>query len=189
MVTGTPGFVGGGVFFRCGIFGGFFFRGGAAPFSNPPPRPATASRDLGFYLLTALLLVARGQSVRRRRAWDARNIQYDGHLGVLSIFDSFFIAMAVLLVAFLMVPVGKSWGPTHETYEYLRSPLVRWEDDFNRLFAGLPARRPLPYRIWGDVMAFQGTIDPASTVVLQVNSPVPMYWRARTYGTDRKSVV
>ena len=183
VVTWTSGFLAGWVFFRYGNFWGVFILGGAGLVSNLTYLPATASRDLGFYLLTALLLVARVQSVRRRRAWDARNIRYDGHLGVLSIFDSIFIAIAVLVVAFWMLPVGKSWGPTHETYEYLRSPLVRWEDDFNRLFAGLPARRPLPYRIWGDVMAFQGTIDPASTVVLQVNSPVPMYWRARTYGT------
>ncbi len=183
VVTWTSGFLAGWVFFRYGNFWGVFILGGAGLLSNLTYLPETASRDLGIYLLTALLLVARVQSVRRRRGWDARNIRYDEHLGLLSIFDSLLIAIAVLLVAFLVLPVGKSWGPTHETYEYLRSPLVRWEDDFNRLFAGLPARRPLPYRIWGDVMAFQGTINPASTVVLQVNSPVPMYWRARTYGT------
>ena len=61
---------------------------------------------------------------------------------------------------------------------------MSWEEDFNRLFAGLPARRPLPYRIWGDTMAFQGTINyPTDTPVLQVNSPVPMYWKARSYAT------
>ena len=47
-----------------------------------------------------------------------------------------------------------------------------------RLFAGLPARRPLPYRIWGDTLAFQGTINPTDTPVLQVNSPVPLYWES-----------
>ena len=183
VVTWTSGFLAGWVFFRYGNFWGVFILGGAGLVSNLTYLPESASRDLGIYLLTALLLVARVQSVRRRRGWEARNIRYDGHLGLLSICDSFLIAIAVLVVAFLVLPVGKSWGPTHETYEYMRSPLVRWEDDFNRLFAGLPARRPLPYRIWGDVMAFQGTINPATTVVLQVNSPVPMYWRARTYGT------
>ena len=183
VVTWTSGFLAGWVFFRYGNFWGVFILGGAGLISNLTYLPESASRDLGIYLLTALLLVARVQSVRRRRGWDARNIRYDGHLGLLSIFDSFLIAIVVLVVAFLVLPVGKPWGPTHDTYEYIRSPLVRWEDDFNRLFAGLPARRPLPYRIWGDVMAFQGTINPATTVVLQVNSPVPMYWRARTYGT------
>ena len=183
VVTWTSGFLAGWVFFRYGSFWGVFILGGAGLVSNLTYLPPNVSWYLGIYLLTALLLVARVQSVRRRQGWDARNIRYDGHLGVLAIVDSLFIAVAVLVVAFLMLPVGRSWGPTHETYEYLRSPLVRWEDDFNRLFAGLPARRPMAYRIWGDVMAFQGTINPAPTVVLQVNSPVPMYWRARTYGT------
>jgi transglutaminase-like putative cysteine protease len=68
-------------------------------------------------------------------------------------------------------------------YEGLRSPLVRWEDDFHRLFAGLPARRALPYRIWGDSIAFQGTINPTTVPVLQDNSPMPMYLKARSYGT------
>ena len=55
----------------------------------------------------------------------------------------------------------------------MRSPMQAWEDDFNRLFAGLPAQRPIGYRIWGDVMAFQGTINPTDAVVLRVESPTP----------------
>jgi len=183
VVTWTSGFLAGWFFFRYGNFWGVFILGGAGLVSNLTYLPPQASWYLWIYLLTGLLLVARVQSVRRRQDWDARNIRYDGHLGILAICDSFVIAIIVLVVAFLLVPVGKPWGPTHETYEYLRSPLVRWEGDFNRLFAGLPARRPLPYRIWGDVMAFQGMIDPSDKAVLQVNSPVPMYWKARTYGT------
>ena len=62
-------------------------------------------------------------------------------------------------------------------------PLVGLEDDFNRLFAGLPARRDIGFRVWDDVMAFQGTISPATTHTLLVESPVPMYWKARTYDT------
>ena len=182
VATWASGFLAGWVFFRYGNFWGVFILGGTGLLSNLTYLPATASIHLGFYLLTALLLMARVQSVRRRREWDRRGMRYDGHLGLLSISDSIFIAIAVMLVAFLL-PVGKPWGPTHDVYEYMRSPLIRWEDDFNRLFAGLPARRPLPYRIWGDVMAFQGSIDPSLTPVLQINSPVPMYWRARTYGT------
>ena len=183
VATWATGFLAGWMFFRYGNIWVIFLLGGAGLLSNLTYLPPAASADLAVYLLLALLFMARVQSIRRRREWDARNIQYDGHLGFLSIADSVLIAFAVLLVAFFAMPVGKSWGPTHATYEHLRSPLVSWEEDFNRLFAGLPARRPMPYRIWGDVMAFQGTLDLANTPVLQVNSPVPMYWRARTYGT------
>ena len=91
-------------------------------------------------------------------------------------------AVVALLIAFLL-PVGGQWAPANSFYNFTRSPLVHWEGDFNRLFAGLPARRPLPYRIWGDTMAFQGTINPTDTPVLQVNSPVPLYCKARSYAT------
>jgi transglutaminase-like putative cysteine protease len=170
------------VFFRYRNFWGVFILGGAGLLSNLTYLPATASVDLAIYLFTALLLIGRVQSVRRRQEWQRRNFQYDSHLGLLAISDTVLIGLAVLIIAFLL-PVGRHWDPAHDLYEYLRSPVAGWEDEFNRLFAGLPARKPLPYRIWGDVIAFQGTINPTTTPVLQVNSPVPMYWKARTYGT------
>ena len=186
VASWLSGYLAAWVFIRYRNFWGVFIIGGIGLLSNLTYLPASASIDLGFYLLTALLLVARVQSVRRRRAWRERNFQYDDHLGLLSVSDSFFLAVIVLLVAFLLLPIPPSprhWQPTHDIYESMRSPMISWEDDFNRLFAGLPARRPLPYRIWGDVIAFQGTINPTTTPVLQVNSPLPMYWKARTYGT------
>ena len=96
--------------------------------------------------------------------------------------DTALVAIVALFIAFLL-PAAGQWGPANAVYSVTRAPLVSWEEDFNRLFAGLPARRPLPYRIWGDAMAFQGTINPTDTPVLQVNSPVPLYWKARSYAT------
>ena len=181
--TWLAGYLAAWVFFRHRNFWGVFILGGAGLLSNLTYLPAEGSIYLGIYLLTALLLVARVQAVRRLREWRRRGFQSDSHLSLLSISDSVLMAFAVLLIAFLLLPTGSYWQPAHNVYEYMRSPLVRFEDDFNRLFAGLPARRPLPYRIWGDVMAFQGTINPTTTPVLQVDSPVAMYWKARSYGT------
>lgn len=170
------------VFGRYRNFWGVFLLGAVGLLSNLTYLPPNASVFLGLYLFTALLLVARVQAVRRRENWIRRNIRYDGHLGGLSVSDSFFLAAAVMVVAFSL-PVGQAAGPAHAVYEYIRSPLVTWEDDFNRLFAGLPARRPLGYRIWGDTMAFQGTINPTTVQVLRVESEAPLYWKARSYGT------
>ena len=180
--TWISGYLAAWAFFRFHNFWGVFILGGAGILSNLTYLPDTASIDLAVYLLTALLLVGRVQSVRRRNEWKRRNFQYDGHLGWLAISDTILIGTAVLVVAFVL-PAGTFWGPTHDVYERMRAPVAQWEDDFNRLFAGLPARRPLPYRIWGDSIAFQGTINPTNNPVLQVNSPVPMYWKARSYGT------
>lgn len=183
VATWLAGYLAAWVFFRHRNFWGVFILGGAGLLSNLTYLPAEGSIYLGIYLLTALLLVARVQAVRRLREWRRLGFQSDGNLSILSVSDSILMAFAVLLIAFLLLPTGSFWQPAHNVYEYMRSPLVRFEDDFNRLFAGLPARRPLPYRIWGDVMAFQGTINPTTTPVLQVDSPVALYWKARSYGT------
>ena len=183
VVTWLAGFLAAWVFVRHRNFWGVFVLGGAGLLSNLTYLPPNATVHLFFYLFTAFLLVARVQSVRRRNEWRRRNVGYDGHLGILSVSDSFLMAMVVLVLAFFVVPDGGKFGPTNDAYESLRSPLAGWEDDFNRLFAGLPAQRDMGYRVWDDVMAFQGTIRPPTTQALIVKSPVPLYWKARTYST------
>jgi transglutaminase-like putative cysteine protease len=178
----VSGFLGGWVFFRYRTFWGVFALGTVGLLSNLTFLPENASVYLAMYLFTGLLLVGWVQSVRARQRWDREGRIYDGHLGILTMSDTALVALVALLIAFLL-PIGGQWGPANAFYSVTRTPLVTWEEDFNRLFAGLPARRPLPYRIWGDAMAFQGTINPTDTPVLQVNSPVPMYWKARSYAT------
>ena len=130
VASWLSGYLAAWVFIRYRNFWGVFIIGGIGLLSNLTYLPDSAGIDLGFYLLTALMLIARVQSVRRRREWQRRNLQYDNHLGLLSVSDSFFLAVLVLVVAFLL-PVGRPWHPTHQIYEAMRSPMVRWEDDFN----------------------------------------------------------
>ncbi|HLF04682.1 MAG TPA: transglutaminase domain-containing protein [Dehalococcoidia bacterium] len=183
VITWLAGYLAAWVFFRHRNFWGVFILGGAGLLSNLTYLPPNASVYLALYLFTGLLLVARVRAVRRRQEWERRNFQFDSHLGWLSLSDSVLLAFVVLAVAFWVIPTGRALGPAHATYELLRTPMKGWEDDFNRLFAGLPARKAMPYRLWGDAMAFQGTINPTTTPVLQVNSPAPLYWKARSYGT------
>ena len=182
MAAWLSGYLAGWVFFRYRNFWGVFALGAVGLMSNLTFLPDTASIYLAIYIFTGLLLVGWVQSMRSRQRWDAEGRVYDGHLGILTVSDTSVVAIIALVIAFLL-PVGGQWGPANAFYSLTRAPLVSWEEDFNRLFAGLPARRPLPYRIWGDTMAFQGTINPTDTPVLQVNSPVPMYWKARSYAT------
>lgn len=176
------GLLAGWVFFRYRNFWGVFALGALGLLSNLTFLPERASVYLAIYMFTGLLLVGWVQSVRARQRWDAEGRVYDGHLGILTVSDTSVVAFVALLIAFL-VPTGGQWAPANSFYNMTRAPLVSWEEDFNRLFAGLPARRPLPYRIWGDALAFQGTINPTDTPVLQVNSTVPLYWKARSYAT------
>ena len=144
--------------------------------------PSNSAVHLGFYLFTALLLVARVQAVRRKHEWENRSVKVDDHLAGLYLSDSFGLAILVIIVAFL-VPVAPKLTTANNAYELMRQRLLSIEDDFNRLIAGFPARRPLGFRIWDNVMAFQGSIHPTTTQVLQVESHTGMYWKARTYST------
>ena len=176
------GFLGAWVFLRHRNFWGVFALSGLGLFSNLTFLPPNTNFHLGMYLFTALLLVARIQAVRRQSHWDRRGIKYDEGLRSLTLSDSFFLGLGVIAIAFLL-PAAGTWSTATGAYESLRRPLVTLEDDFNRLFAGLPARRDIGFRIWDDVMAFQGTISPGDSHTLLVESPVPMYWKARTYDT------
>ncbi|MDA0264077.1 MAG: hypothetical protein O2803_07960 [Chloroflexi bacterium] len=180
--TWLTGFLGAWLFLRYRNFWGVFVLGGIGLLSNLTFLPPNAAFHLGFYLFTALMVVGRVQSVRRKHEWERRSMRVDEHLGMLSFSDSFTLAVLVILVGFLL-PIAPKWGVANNAYESMRSPLASMEDDFNRLFAGLPARRPLGFRIWDDVMALQGSIYPTTTQVLWVDSPAELYWKARTYNT------
>ena len=180
--TWMAGFLGTWLFLRYGHFWGVFVLGGIGLLSNLTFLPPNSAFHLGFYLFTALLLVARVQAVRRKHEWENRSVKVDDHLAGLYLSDSFGLAILVIIVAFL-VPVAPKLTTANNAYEFMRQPLLSIEDDFNRLFAGLPARRPLGFRIWDNVMAFQGSIHPTTTQVLQVESHTGMYWKARTYST------
>ena len=184
LVTASwlTGYLGAWVFLRHRNFWGVFALGGLGLFSNLTFLPPHTNFHLSLYLFTALLLVARIQAVRRQSHWDRQGIRYDEGLRSLSLSDSFFLSLAVIVIA-LLLPAGGSWSIATSAYESMRRPFVSLEDDFNRLFAGLPARRDIGFRVWDDVMAFQGTISPAATHTLLVDSPLPMYWKARTYDT------
>ena len=180
--TWLTGFLGAWLFLRYGNFWGVFILGGIGLLSNLTFLPPNTATHLAFYLFTALLLIARVQAIRRKHEWERREIKVDDHLNGLSLTDSLAITVFVIVVAF-MLPMAPKLDAANDGYEYMRNPLKTMEYDFNRLFAGLPARRPIGFRIWGNVMALQGSIYPTTTQVLWVDSPTEMYWKARTYST------
>lgn len=180
--TWLTGFLGAWLFLRYGNFWGVFVLGGIGLLSNLTFLPPNTSLHLGLYLFTALLLIARVQAIRRKHEWERRAVKVDDHLAGLSLSDSLALTIIVIFVAF-MLPMAPKWGAANDAYEAMRNPLESMEDDFNRLFAGLPARRPFGFRIWDNVMALQGSIYPTTTQVLWVDSPTEMYWKARTYST------
>ena len=180
--TWLTGFLGSWLFLRYGNFWGVFVLGGIGLLSNLTFLPPNTAFHLAIYLFTGLLVISRVQAIRRKHEWERRSVKVDDHLTGLSLTDSLALTVLVIVVAF-MLPMAPKWSVANDAYEYMRNPLETMEGDFNRLFAGLPARRPMGFRIWDNVMALQGSIYPTTTQVLWVDSPTELYWKARTYST------
>ena len=133
-----------------------------------------------LYLLLAFLALCRATSVK----WEAEFARFgrypDAVLGMGFLHRAFWFILAALSVAFLLPRYGYL-SALDSSYWFFRSPIDRFHNDFGRLFAGLPARKAMPYRAFGAVFPFQGTVTVSSAPVLEVRSPVPMYWKGRSY--------
>jgi transglutaminase-like putative cysteine protease len=156
--------------------------GGMGILTNLAYLPHTFMSYSILYLITALALMVRMNTLGRQLHWHRRGTEYPQPIGLFTLHDGLWFSLAIVLIAYLL-PLGRSVSALEGTYEFIRSPIEHFRGDFNRLFAHLPARKPFPYRSFGEILPFQGTIKLSSTPVLEVESPVPMYWRARSYTT------
>ena len=135
------------------------------------------------FLIFAMLAVAWMSIVHRRSAWHRQYIRHSSLLGSLGLYDAFLFSVGVVILA-AALPAGLPTSSLlNKGHEYLRWPVDELQGDFNRLFAGLPARRPFPNRFFDSTLPFQGTISLSDDVVFTVKSSRPSYWRARSYPT------
>lgn len=143
-------------------------------------------RLFGFfvtYLLFATLLAAWMRIQRREQGWTVKRIAHSPYLGAATLHHAFWFALFAIIVSFLL-PIRQGNVPVVKTgYEYLRLPVEQFHNDFNRLFAGLPARKPLPFRVFGDALPFQGRIRLSDEAIFSVTTSRASYLRVRSYAT------
>ncbi|MBI2853967.1 MAG: hypothetical protein HYX87_03485 [Chloroflexi bacterium] len=133
-----------------------------------------------LFLTSAMLLRARMHSLKHDPQWN-RTGRVSGSRAAWSTFrDGFVLAAAAVAIAFAL-PAGKDLRSLDGMYRIMHSPVERLSDDLDRLFAGLSARVPGSYRVFGEQMALGGTVVLSDTPSLVVQSPFPVYLRARVY--------
>ena len=133
------------------------------------------------YVLFGMLLTAWMAIQRHRLSWSKARIALSPYLGATNLHAAFWFSLTVIIVSFLL-PLRHGTVPVLQTgYEYLRLPAEQFRGDFNRLFAGLPARKPLGYRTFDDTLPFQGRIRLTDEKVFSVRSSLPSYLRVRSY--------
>ncbi|MBI4201055.1 MAG: transglutaminase domain-containing protein [Chloroflexi bacterium] len=136
-----------------------------------------------LFLMFAILALAWKRVSDRQRVWRQRNIQYSSFLGLHSLYNTFLFGLIVVLLAGSLPSELPRSSIVRRGYEYLRWPVEELRGDFNRLFAGVPARKPLPYRVFDTTLPFQGPIRLSDEVVFTLKSSRPSYWRVRSYPT------
>ena len=154
---------------------------GIAMLTNLSFLPAGNEPRFFLFMLFAMLLVARVSSLQRHDQW--RSAKF----GMISISRSWAIPVAagisviVLAVASgLPLNVYVSYAAAR-VWNQARTPVASMENEFVRLFSGIPSRKDLSGRFFGKTLPFQGKISFGGDIVLLANSNHPSYWLSRTY--------
>ncbi|MBI4313121.1 MAG: transglutaminase domain-containing protein [Chloroflexi bacterium] len=136
-----------------------------------------------LYLLFAMLALAWASFLQRRKTWERQRIVHSTVMAAYGLSDAFWFGLAAVIIA-LLLPAGFSRPAVFKrAYEVMRWPVETFSGDFNRLFAGVPAKKAVPFRIFDDTLPFQGTIKLGDQVVFTAETSWPTYFRVRSYPT------
>lgn len=142
--------------------------------------PPEAISHFYLYLAFAMLAVAWAHYLVRRRRWETQRIQRSSLSGAYALNYAFWFGLIVILVA-IALPSLPQPSAFDKVYQLLRWPVETFSGDFNRLFAGVPARKPPDIRAFDNVLAFQGKLVLGEQVVFTAQSTGPIYWKVRSY--------
>jgi transglutaminase-like putative cysteine protease len=134
-----------------------------------------------FFLAVGLFLLVQLNVVRRQGARTRGGIQFGVGMGLLQAGAALFLGMLVVLIV-AVVPAAHA-APLSTLGKSAEGAFEWYEDQFGRLFAGLPSRRDYTSIVWGDSTHFGGALNLTQEVLFTVNGRAVPYWRARTYET------
>ena len=142
--------------------------------------PDTLRPEFLVFMLLAMLLVTRMSTIQRREQWRREGVSYVPirWLGMRVV--SGLSVLVLLVTAALPFEVMVSRTAV-EVWNFGRTPVSILEDDFGRLFSGVPSRKDLSGRFFGTTLPFQGKISFEGEVVFMATSIEPAYWLSRSY--------
>ena len=133
-----------------------------------------------FFLLFAILFMGRTHFLHRTRAWKTESLEQ--RTGRYAFAANALLLTAIVFVVAWAAPTKKIvLDPIKATYHSARAPWVDLEDDFERMFAGIPSRKGGPLHSFGVALPLRGSVGLSSAEVLTVTTDFPAYWRAQVY--------
>lgn len=135
---------------------------------------------LFFFLLFAILLMGRTHFLRRSADWEKQVVDRRTRRHAFLI-NSVVLTTLVLAASWVIPTREVTIQPLQDTYKTARAPWRGMEDQFERVFAGVPARRSGPLHTFGVALPLRGSIGLSSTPFMTITTDFPQYWRGQTY--------
>ena len=133
-----------------------------------------------FFLLLSILFLGRTYYLSRLEHWRQEGTKRVA--GRYSFVMNVAVLTAVVFAAGWSIPNTDVVIPElREVYQDARGPWRGLEDEFERVFAGIPSKRGSPLHSFGGALPLRGGVHPGYGAVFEVVTDVPAYWRGQSY--------
>ena len=133
-----------------------------------------------FFLLLSILFLGRIYYLSRLEHWRQQGTKRVA--GRYSFVMNVAALTAVVFAAGWSIPNTDVVIPKlRDAYQDARGPWRGLEDEFERVFAGIPSKRGSPLHSFGGALPLRGGINPGYGPVFSVVTDVPAYWRGQSY--------
>jgi transglutaminase-like putative cysteine protease len=157
---------------------------GSLLLANISGMPDQASFAFVVFVFGGALLVTRMHLLEQARAWRAGETPYPPLLSLTVLHATFWAALVLLAVAWLMPRVDQS-GALEALWERATDPVEERASDFGRLFAGIDGRRSVRIHSFDDILPFlagPGSLSGSLALDVEVEPlDQPRYLRAQAY--------
>ena len=134
-----------------------------------------------LFMLMAMLLVVRMDSMRKHEVWRRLKIDFTPTSSWLTLHASLWFSLLVLSAAALLPLKVIVSDPIADLWRTGRTPVARVETVFTRLFSTLPSRKDTMGRFFGKTLPFMGKISFGGDIVAWADTEYPSYWLSQTY--------
>ncbi len=134
-----------------------------------------------LFILMVVLLSMRMYFLRKRAAWDRKEVPYVRGISPAFGFTTLLLA-AIILATVALVP-RTDFGPSvmRQGWQVMSIPWKAMETELGRVLSFLPAQIPYTIHKFGDAFPFRGASNLGNHVVMMVSADQPAYWRAETF--------
>ena len=134
-----------------------------------------------MFILMVILLSMRMYFLRKRAAWDRKEVPYVRGISPAFGFTTLLLA-GVMMLSVVLVP-RTDFGPDvmKKGWSVMSIPWKAMETELGRVLSFLPAQIPYTIHKFGDAFPFRGASNLGEHVVMRISADQPAYWRAETF--------